>query len=82
MSDYIRQAGETIWNWLPPLPPPRESVETVIVKEVPVEMLPRQGLTFVRLAGLSGAIAVAMGAYGAHGQSFVSFLCLFSIFFH
>lgn len=29
-------------------------------------MLPQYGGTFVRLAGLSGAVAVAMGAYGAH----------------
>ena len=29
--------------------------------------------TFVRVAGLSGAMAVGIGAYGAHGKSSVQF---------
>ena len=32
------------------------------------EMLPQYGRSYFRLAGLSGAVAVGMGAYGAHGQ--------------
>ena len=42
-------------------------VERVVVREIQ-EMLPQYGRGFVRLAGLSGAVAVGLGAYGAHGE--------------
>ena len=38
-----------------------------------------QGSPFVRLAGLSGAAAVALGAYGAHCKLDIGFLNTFSI---
>lgn len=41
-------------------------VEKVVVREIR-EMLPQAGRGYVRLAGVSGALAVALGAYGAHG---------------
>jgi len=66
MADYIRGVVGTIYEWLPPLPPASAVTEKVIIKEIPTEMLPQRGLNFVRLAGLSGAVAVGMGAYGAH----------------
>ena len=38
-----------------------------------------QGSPFVRLAGLSGASAVALGAYGAHSKYTVHFVCVIFI---
>lgn len=45
-----------------------KEVVTTIVERLPPNMLviPSSARLFVRLAGLSGATAVAMGAYGAH----------------
>ena len=42
---------------------------TQIIEVIPDNMLNLPSYTrwFVRLAGLSGASAVALGAYGAHG---------------
>ncbi|CAG2251293.1 transmembrane protein 256 homolog isoform X1 [Mytilus edulis] len=40
-------------------------VERIVIKES--TMIIGQSRHFVRLAGLSGAVAVAMSAYGAHG---------------
>ena len=40
-------------------------VSKTVVKEV---CRPRPGSGFLKLAGISGALAVAMGAYGAHGS--------------
>lgn len=42
-------------------------VERIVIKES--TMIIGQSRHFVRLAGLSGAVAVAMSAYGAHGKS-------------
>merc|ERR1712002_79673 len=39
--------------------------EKIIIHEIQ-EMQPRHGQNFLRLAGLSGALAVGLGAYGAH----------------
>lgn len=46
--------------------PAVKEVEKIIIKEI--EMIPPHG-NFVRLAGLSGAIAVVMAAYGSHGET-------------
>ena len=70
MSDFITETGKllgnlggTIVNWLPST----KDVQTVVVKEVKtMTVIPAS--IFVRLAGLSGAIAVGIGAYGAHGK--------------
>ncbi|XP_067669190.1 uncharacterized protein [Haliotis asinina] len=51
----------TVYSYIPGLPSSKE-VEKVIIREIE---MPRPS-AFYRLAGLSGAIAVAMGAYGAH----------------
>ncbi|XP_048246870.1 transmembrane protein 256 homolog [Haliotis rufescens] len=51
----------TVYSYIPGLPSSKE-IEKVIVREI--EMA--RPNAFYRLAGLSGAIAVAMGAYGAH----------------
>ena len=56
------------YNGLPSLIPEKiieVPVERVIIKES--TMIISQSRHFVRLAGLSGAVAVAMAAYGAHG---------------
>jgi hypothetical protein len=65
MTDYITSGGRYIYDVLKSTSPVQtvREVETVIVKEMAVQ-LPR---FFVRVAGLSGATAVVMGAYGAHG---------------
>ncbi|KAK2143121.1 hypothetical protein LSH36_875g01063 [Paralvinella palmiformis] len=68
MSDFITETGKllgnlggTIVNWLPST----KDVQTVVVKEVKtMTVIPAS--IFFRLAGLSGAIAVGIGAYGAH----------------
>ena len=44
-------------------------VEQVVIREIQ-EMSPSAGKVFIRIAGLSGAAAVCLGAYGAHGKSF------------
>ena len=41
-------------------------VEQIIIREI--EMNPSSGRLFVRIAGLSGAAAVCLGAYGSHGM--------------
>lgn len=64
MTDQIVQTIDFVWRNLPALPA-RKEVERIITKEVE-EMLPQKGMLFVRLAGLSGATAVMLGAYGAH----------------
>ena len=51
-------------------PATTKEVVTKIVEVLPRDamMVPRSARMFVRLAGLSGALAVGMGAYGAHGE--------------
>lgn len=64
MSDFIYKSLDYIVKWLPRAPAPKE-IEKIIIKEVETMLRP-SGQNFVRLAGLSGAIAVMLGAYGAH----------------
>ncbi|KAL8580925.1 hypothetical protein ACOMHN_039625 [Nucella lapillus] len=52
-----------IYRVLPEIPQPKE-IEKVVLGNV-VKRIQRRG--FFRLAGLSGSIAIAMAAYGAHG---------------
>lgn len=47
-------------------------VDRAIAKAV--RGLARTGSPFICIAGLSGALAVAMGAYGAHGKLILYFL--------
>ena len=68
MNEYIRGATDWFWRSLPALQQSGKEVEKVIIREVQ-EMIPKSGKVYVRLAGFSGAIAVFMGAYGAHGNA-------------
>ena len=66
MSDQILKTVDWLWKSIPKLVTPVE-VERVVVHEIQ-EMIPQAGQYFVRLAGASGALAVILGAYGAHGM--------------
>jgi hypothetical protein len=71
MSDIIKQTTAYVRKWIPHLPKAETKVaevERVVVREVQ-NMMPASGHIFIRLAGISGAVAVAMGAYGAHGEN-------------
>jgi len=65
MTDLVQNTIDYLCSWLPIWSNQAKEAEKVIVKEIPT-ILPAAGMVFVRLAGLSGALAVAMGAYGAH----------------
>ncbi|ELT96345.1 hypothetical protein CAPTEDRAFT_168421 [Capitella teleta] len=65
MRDLVRGASDWVWQSLPALREQGKEVERIVIREVS-EMLPQGGRAYVRLAGLSGATAVIMGAYGAH----------------
>lgn len=58
----VSSAGGIIVPKLPPTPPP------IIMEQAPLWKLACDSGYFVRLAGLMGASAVALGAYGAHGN--------------
>ncbi len=79
MKDIIQSTNKYVWQWLEYLPGLKET-EKVVVRQV-TEMFPRQGQSFVRLAGLSGAVAVIMGAYGAHGLYKYSYIVITFFFF-
>ena len=65
--DEVGKLGGWIYKNLPAVGPKEvEKVTEKVVVEVR-EMLP-QGRAFIRLAGISGALAVGLGAYGAHGN--------------
>ena len=67
MSDFITETGKLFGNLggtlYKLLPSPREA-QTLVIRE----QMAIPASVFIRLAGLSGAIAVSMGAYGAHGK--------------
>ena len=67
---------DALWNSVGPiknvvgslgnlLTPKVAQVEQIIIKEV--QMASSGGRAFVRIAGISGAAAVCLGAYGSHG---------------
>lgn len=69
MSDLIRQTTSWLTKWIPALPSSRGQVteiERVVVRELSDSMLTGPGRYFIRAAGVSGALAVIFGAYGAH----------------
>lgn len=74
----ISGALNSIYYSLPPLLPKTKEIETVIIREVAMFRIPQGSRTFIRIAGLSGAIAVALGAYGSHGMYCLS-LCVLDI---
>ena len=59
-----------IYNWCDwayrSLPGWQRETKEVIIREI--REMNRTGQGFVRLAGLSGALSVALAAYGAHGK--------------
>lgn len=67
IEKLIRVLDPTKW-----LPEKRsiEQAASSVVKEV---ARPTAGSGFVRLAGVSGALAVVLGAYGAHGNDWYQF---------
>jgi len=73
MKDIYNRASSWIFKQLPTATETKKAVEDhsktacEAAKELVVGESP--GFMFVRLAGLSGALAVAFGAYGAHGGS-------------
>ena len=66
MQEAIRGFKTHIHKWLPEAKTATRDVQRVVTREVE-DILKLPGMEFVRFAGLSGALAVAMGAYGAHG---------------
>jgi len=67
MQDAIRGFRVNLHKWLPEAKTTAKEVQSIVSKEVEA-VLKTPGMEFVRFAGLSGALAVAMGAYGAHGM--------------
>jgi hypothetical protein len=53
--------------------PPSKQEVVKIVTETKVVMFD-EGRIFIRLAGLSGALAVVLAAYGTHGMFFFAYL--------
>jgi len=67
---YIIEGIKDFYSVLPGILPERiveVPVERILIKESTM-IFGGQSRHFVRLAGLSGAIAVGMSAYGAHGE--------------
>lgn len=62
MSDIVSGLWQHITGWIPVQ---TKEVQTIIVKEVE-KMNTGAGRNFVKIAGVSGAFAVIMSAYGAH----------------
>jgi len=73
MKDVVSRASSWIYKQLPTATEARKGAEvsskyaSEAAKELRSVVGEGPGYMFVRLAGLSGALAVAFGAYGAHG---------------
>jgi len=75
MKDIVNRASSWIVKQLPTAADTKKAAETSskyaseAAKELKTAAVgPGSGQMFVRLAGVSGALAVAFGAYGAHGR--------------
>uniref|UniRef100_A0A2P2HYC2 Transmembrane protein 256 homolog n=1 Tax=Hirondellea gigas TaxID=1518452 RepID=A0A2P2HYC2_9CRUS len=68
VARYPQVVGDLLWAKKRVTGPVVKEVITKVVEVLPANMLviPKSARIFVRLAGLSGAAAVALGAYGAH----------------
>lgn len=68
MTDAFHQTVGWLKKWIPALPSRTKitEIERVIVREFSETTMSPHARNFVRLAGLSGALAVGFGAYGAH----------------
>lgn len=67
MADLFNSLGNALGGLYNSLPKLSSEVEKVVVKEIQMIGTPPGARGFIRLAGLSGAVAVSLGAYGAHG---------------
>jgi len=71
MKDVVSRASSWIYKQLPTTVDSKKAYTNACdsVKELKRVLVVGEGTghMFVRLAGLSGALAVAFGAYGAHG---------------
>ena len=76
MSDLIRQTTSWLNKWIPAFPSRGRvtEIERVVVRDIAESMLTGPGRYFIRAAGISGALAVVFGAYGAHGE--LEYQCL------
>jgi len=91
MKDLVNRASVWMYKQLPTAAETKKAAEVSsrYARETAKELQSvfvvgkSPGFMFVRLAGLSGAVAVAFGAYGAHGKQgqFVTTCCtLLSVF--
>src|SRR6218665_882173 len=68
MTETLRDSVNWALKWIPaPVKTGAKEVERVVVREVTEVMAP-SGRLFIRVAGVSGLLAVGLGAYGAHGK--------------
>ena len=68
MSNIFRQSADWMKRWIPSSTQRKVvEVERVVVQDFR-SMLPASSQVFIRIAGVSGAVAVILGAYGAHGE--------------
>ena len=72
MADLFNSIGNALGGLYNSLPKLGSEIEKVVVKEVQMFGIPPTASAFVRLAGLSGALAVSLGAYGSHGSQYVN----------
>lgn len=69
--DYINPLK--LWNFVQDKVVPKQSKKVISTQTIPAFPLETMALSrvaghlFIKLAGVSGAIAVGMGAYGSHG---------------
>uniref|UniRef100_A0A0B6YXH5 Transmembrane protein 256 homolog n=1 Tax=Arion vulgaris TaxID=1028688 RepID=A0A0B6YXH5_9EUPU len=69
MADILADIGSSLnslYKLLPNILPHTKEIEKVIIKEIAMFSIPPGSRIFIRIAGLSGALAVALGAYGSH----------------
>ena len=76
MADLFNSLGSALGGLYNSIPKLSSELEQVIVKEIQMIGAPPGTRAFVRLAGLSGTIAVSLGAYGAHGNILKFYLSL------
>ncbi|GFS06891.1 transmembrane protein [Elysia marginata] len=66
MADLFNSIGSALGGLYNSLPKLGSEIEQVVVKEIQMIGTPPGARGFIRLAGLSGAAAVSLGAYGSH----------------
>ena len=74
-GDLVQLPAQVLYHiksWLPVL----GSAAVEVVEKADEMLRPQHGYVFIRLAGLSGMLAVGLGAYGAHCTLTTSFCLL------